>query len=463
MREAGVPVLEAPARPDRGRPAAAREGVAPAAAAAACGSSATSPTLAAEIATRRGRGGVRVRRRHRLRRAVRRARPPRRGAGRRRPARRRARARRARLLDPAPPPEGGRGGARAPASPRGPRAALHDAARAAAAAIGYVGAGTVEFLYDPETERFFFLEMNTRLQVEHPVTEVVLGVDLVALQLAVAEGGARWPTSGARHRDPRRARDRGPALRRGPGRRLPAAERRAHPRSRSRPGRRASGSTPGFESGSEVSTHYDAMLAKVIAHAPTRERRPGGWPAPWHGPGSTGSRTNRDLLVAILRDPDFLAGEVGTALPRRALRGSAPARDRDRRSGTCGRRGPRARRDRRAARAVQHGIPVAGATSTQPAAAHRVRAATTVGRVVRRAATATPSTGSTWSRPARRRGDAGRRTASPTTYAVRGRPATAVEVDGPAGTPGWPGARGSPTRPTRSRAAACWRRCPARS
>ena len=86
----------------------------------------------------------------------------------------------------------------APRLPDAVRAALHAAAAAAAAAIDYRGAGTVEFLYDPETDRFFFLEMNTRLQVEHPVTELVHGVDLVELQLHGGRGPRPRPAGDRR-------------------------------------------------------------------------------------------------------------------------------------------------------------------------------------------------------------------------------------------------------------------------
>ncbi len=196
------------------------------------------------------------------------------------------------------------------------RSRLGDAAVNAARAIGYVGAGTVEFVMAPGGE-FFFLEVNTRLQVEHPVTELITGLDLVRLQLAVAGGAplpaealspsrrghaveARLvaedvpagflPTSGRFHRLDVPATDHGDT-----GVRIDA----------------------GYESGDTVSTFYDALLAKVIAWAPTRDdavaqlsrslRR-----AQLHGP-----RTNRDLLVRTLEHPEFVAGDIDTGFYER--------------------------------------------------------------------------------------------------------------------------------------------------
>ena len=192
--------------------------------------------------------------------------------------------------------------------------AMHVAARAAAAAIGYVGAGTVEFLYDPERERFFFLEMNTRLQVEHPVTELVHGVDLVELQLAVAEGRVVCPS------------ERSGAL---SGKRPPeghAIEVRLYAEDPAADYQPQSGTLTTFEipdedgirvdagyaSGSEVSTHYDAMLAKVISHAPTRAEAARALARTLARARIHGVTTNRDQLVAVLRDEEFLTGRVHT-------------------------------------------------------------------------------------------------------------------------------------------------------
>ncbi len=194
----------------------------------------------------------------------------------------------------------------APRLPQATREALHEAARAAAAAIDYRGAGTVEFLYDEDTERFFFLEINTRLQVEHPVTELVHGIDLVAAQLQVAEGA---PVTAPRGQD-------GHAIEVRLYAEDPAAD--YQPQSGTlttfeipeEPGVRID---RGFVSGSEVSTFYDAMLAKVVVHAESREQAARRLAGVLRRSRIHGLTTNRDQLVAILTDPAFLRGEVSTA------------------------------------------------------------------------------------------------------------------------------------------------------
>ncbi|HZX03191.1 acetyl-CoA carboxylase biotin carboxylase subunit, partial [Kribbella sp.] len=186
----------------------------------------------------------------------------------------------------------------------GMRAKLFDAARKAAAAIGYVGAGTVEFLAD-EDGNFYFLEMNTRLQVEHPVTEETTGLDLVALQFAVASGEALPPEPP-------------PTVGHAIEVRLYAEDPLHDWQPQTGVIHRFEVSSDvrvdsGVEDGSEVSPYYDAMLAKVIAYGPDRTavaRRLAGvlQRATIHGVG-----TNRDLLAWILRHPAFLAGDTNTA------------------------------------------------------------------------------------------------------------------------------------------------------
>ncbi|MCA9519527.1 MAG: acetyl-CoA carboxylase biotin carboxylase subunit [Myxococcales bacterium] len=186
------------------------------------------------------------------------------------------------------------------------RRRMGEAAVAAAKAVSYVGAGTIEFLVDGD--EFYFLEMNTRLQVEHPVTEVRLGVDLVQAQLAVAQGlPLPWseqqicprgsaievrlyaedpsrgflPTSGVlrRYRPPH-----GPFVRH----------------------------DGGFVEGDEVTTHYDPMLAKLIVWGETRDQAVRRLAAALDHYVVHGVTTNLDFLRRLVRHPAFLAGQTDT-------------------------------------------------------------------------------------------------------------------------------------------------------
>ncbi|MFJ3900231.1 biotin carboxylase N-terminal domain-containing protein [Streptomyces sp. NPDC090025] len=186
----------------------------------------------------------------------------------------------------------------APGLPPGLAESLYERSAAAAKAVGYVGAGTVEFLV--ADGRAHFLEMNTRLQVEHPVTEEVYGIDLVALQLAVAEGRplpAVGPPEPRGHAVEARLYAEDPAggwtPQTGPLRvvEFPAG-----------PGVRVDS---GYASGDAVGVHYDAMLAKVVAHAPTRAEAVRKLARVLERTRLHGPAINRDLLVGSLRHPDF--------------------------------------------------------------------------------------------------------------------------------------------------------------
>jgi propionyl-CoA carboxylase alpha chain len=198
----------------------------------------------------------------------------------------------------------------------GMRERLYDAARAAAKAVRYVGAGTVEFIAD-EQGRFFFLEMNTRLQVEHPVTECTTGLDLVALQIHAATGAALDPEPPAArgHAIEARLYAEDPAAGWQPQSgtlhrfEVPGTAVRFEPGS-GPAGIRLDG---GVADGTVVGVHYDPMLAKVIAWAPTRERAAAMLAHALARARIHGVVSNRDLLVNVLRHRAFLAGETDTA------------------------------------------------------------------------------------------------------------------------------------------------------
>jgi propionyl-CoA carboxylase alpha chain len=185
------------------------------------------------------------------------------------------------------------------------RAQLSAAAVAAAEAVAYEGVGTVEFVLDPSGE-FFFLEMNTRLQVEHPVTELVTGLDLVALQIAVAAGDPLPPEA----LSPTLT---GHAIEA----RLYAEDAAFLPQTGTLslfevPASEGVRVDSGVETGSVVGVHYDAMLAKVIAHGATRAEATARLARALDGARVHGVVTNRELLVSVLRSPAWAANDVDT-------------------------------------------------------------------------------------------------------------------------------------------------------
>jgi propionyl-CoA carboxylase alpha chain len=201
----------------------------------------------------------------------------------------------------------------------GLRSRLFAAAVTATKVIDYVGAGTVEFLVE-ESGEFFFLEMNTRIQVEHPVTECTTGLDLIRLQLQIASGlplGSAPPAPSGHAievrlcaEDP--ARDWRPQA--GTVHRLAVPGVSAEFAPLAQPGLRLDS---GVRDGSVVGVRYDPLLAKLICWAPRRAEAASLLAAALARAEIHGIGTNRDLLVRILRHRSFLAGDTDTAFLQR--------------------------------------------------------------------------------------------------------------------------------------------------
>jgi acetyl/propionyl-CoA carboxylase alpha subunit len=206
------------------------------------------------------------------------------------------------------------------------RTRIAESGRAFAAQVGYQGAGTVEFLFDPVSREHYFLEMNTRLQVEHPVTEVVLGLDLVVAQLRIARGERVQDILGE------------PLTQRGHG-----IEVRVYAEDP------AAGYVPqvgtllraewpdvpfvrvdaGFAAGDAVPMHYDPMLAKIIAWGRTRNEAADRMVAALRETTVHGVVTNIPFLLALLQEPAFRNAEIDTGWLDRTWGNTAPGQSAD--------------------------------------------------------------------------------------------------------------------------------------
>ncbi len=186
------------------------------------------------------------------------------------------------------------------------RKRMGEAAVEAARAVSYRNAGTVEFLFDPKSKEFYFLEMNTRLQVEHPVTEMVTGLDLVSMQFDMAEGK---PLAFAQHD----VLIEGWAIEA----RLYAEDPSAGflPHSGMIAVWRAPSTArvdSGIEEGDLVTTYYDPMLAKIVAHGSTRDEARSRLASALRETVLLGVGNNRDFLIELLEDGAFAKGEAAT-------------------------------------------------------------------------------------------------------------------------------------------------------
>jgi 3-methylcrotonyl-CoA carboxylase alpha subunit len=194
------------------------------------------------------------------------------------------------------------------------RARMGEAAVAAAASIGYVGAGTVEFIAD-RSGAFYFMEMNTRLQVEHPVTEMVTGQDLVAWQFHVAAGGRLPLAQNDVHLDGHAIEVR--LYAEDPARGfLPSTGRLAHLRFPAEDGRHVRVDT-GVRAGDEVQVHYDPMIAKLVVWDTSRAGAVARLGRALADCEIVGVANNTAFLSAIARHPAYAVGETDTGfVPR---------------------------------------------------------------------------------------------------------------------------------------------------
>jgi 3-methylcrotonyl-CoA carboxylase alpha subunit len=205
----------------------------------------------------------------------------------------------------------------APGVPAATRAAMSEAACRLAGSRNYAGAGTVEFILDADSGHFYFLEMNTRIQVEHPVTEMITGEDIVALQLSLATG-----------QSPDRLADRSPAA---SGHAIECRLYAENPAKRflPSPGRLERFRLPkerdgirvdtGFAEGDTITPYYDPMIAKIITAGADRESAIGAMTAALNEIEIAGIVSNLAFLKRVIGHPAFVAGDVDTRFVDRNL------------------------------------------------------------------------------------------------------------------------------------------------